>query len=169
MRKLLDNFGLYLAWLVAVTATAGSLYFSEVRAFVPCSLCWYQRIFMYPLVLILGLASFRQDKKIIPYVLPLSIVGGLIALWHVLEENIPSLSLPVCNVGVPCTLKYVNYLGFITIPVMSLTAFTLITLILFGVLKSRLVTRGPALSLRAERKSLQQQVVSGHERDDVTG
>jgi disulfide bond formation protein DsbB len=134
MRKFFNDFGLYLAWLVAVAATSGSLYFSEVRAFVPCSLCWYQRIFMYPLVFLLGIASFRQDKKIIPYVLPLSIFGGLIAFWHVLEENIPGLTIPVCNVGVPCNVKYVNYLGFITIPVMSLTAFTLITVILFAVL-----------------------------------
>lgn len=140
MRKLFNDFGLYFAWLVAVVAMSGSLYFSEVRAFVPCSLCWYQRIFMYPLVFILGIASFRQDKRIVPYVLPLSIIGGLIAFWHVLEENIPSLSIPVCNVGVPCTLKYVNYLGFITIPVMSLTAFTLITIILFGILRSSTVS-----------------------------
>jgi disulfide bond formation protein DsbB len=135
MRKLLDNFGLYFAWLVAIVAMSGSLYFSEVRAFVPCSLCWYQRIFMYPLVFILGIASFRQDKRIIPYILPLSILGGLIAAWHVLEENLPTLSIPMCNVGVPCTVKYVNYLGFITIPVMSLTAFTLITILLFGILR----------------------------------
>jgi disulfide bond formation protein DsbB len=147
MRKLLDDFGLYLAWLVAIVAMSGSLYFSEVRAFVPCSLCWYQRIFMYPLVFILGIASFRQDKKIIPYVLPLSIIGGLIAFWHVLEENIPGLTIPVCNVGVPCTLKYVNYLGFITIPVMSLTAFTLITIILFSILRSSTVTSRQTTSL----------------------
>jgi disulfide bond formation protein DsbB len=140
MKKLLDNFGLYFAWLVAIAATAGSLYFSEVRAFVPCSLCWFQRIFMYPLVVVLGIASFRQDKKIIPYVLPLSIIGGLIAAWHVLEENLPALELPICNVGVPCSVKYVNYLGFITIPVMSLTAFTLITTILVGVLRSSAMT-----------------------------
>jgi disulfide bond formation protein DsbB len=147
MRKFFNDFGLYLAWLVAVVATSGSLYFSEVRAFVPCSLCWYQRIFMYPLVFILGIASFRQDKRIIPYVLPLSLIGWLIAFWHVLEENIPSLSIPVCNVGVPCSLKYVNYLGFITIPVMSLTAFTLITLVLFGVLRSRAVPAMKVTSL----------------------
>lgn len=147
MRKLLNDFGLYFAWLVAVVAMSGSLYFSEVRAFVPCSLCWYQRIFMYPLVFILGIASFRQDKRIVPYVLPLSIIGGLIAFWHVLEENIPSLSIPVCNVGVPCTVKYVNYLGFITIPVMSLTAFTLITIILFGILRSSTVSSRQTTSL----------------------
>jgi disulfide bond formation protein DsbB len=147
MRKFFNDFGLYFAWLVAVVAMSGSLYFSEVRAFVPCSLCWYQRIFMYPLVFILGIASFRQDKRIVPYALPLAIIGGLIAFWHVLEENIPSLSIPVCNVGVPCTLKYVNYLGFITIPVMSLTAFTLITIILFGIVRSSTVIHQQTTSL----------------------
>ncbi len=137
MKKLFDNFGLYFAWLIAIAATAGSLYFSEVRAFVPCSLCWYQRIFMYPLVVVLGMASFRQDKRIIPYVLPLSITGGLIAAWHILEENLPALELPICNVGVPCSVKYVNYLGFITIPTMALTAFTLITVILIAVMRTQ--------------------------------
>jgi disulfide bond formation protein DsbB len=130
MKKLLNHYGLYLAWLVAVAATAGSLYFSEVRAFVPCSLCWFQRICMYPLVAILGIASFRQDKNIIPYVLPLSMIGGLTAAWHILEENLPALELPVCQVGVPCSVKYVNYFGFITIPTLALIAFTLITVIL---------------------------------------
>ncbi len=137
MKKLLDTFGLYFAWLVAIAAMTGSLYFSEVRAFVPCSLCWFQRICMYPLVVILGIASFRQDKKIIPYVLPLSILGGLIAAWHILEENLPALELPICNVGVPCSVKYVNYLGFITIPTMSLTAFVLITVISVAVWRTQ--------------------------------
>jgi disulfide bond formation protein DsbB len=150
MRKLFNDFGLYFAWLVAIVATSGSLYFSEVRAFVPCSLCWFQRIFMYPLVIILGIASFRQDKRIIPYVLPLAIFGGLIAFWHVLEENIPGLSIPMCNVGVPCTVKYVNYLGFITIPVMSLTAFTLITIFLVAVLKAQRPSAKQPLPASAE-------------------
>jgi disulfide bond formation protein DsbB len=152
MRKLLDNFGLYFAWLIAIIAMSGSLYFSEVRAFVPCSLCWYQRIFMYPLVFILGIASFRQDKRILPYVLTLSVLGGLIAAWHVLEENLPSVSLPMCNVGVPCTVKYVNYLGFITIPVMSLTAFTLITILLFAMLRLRSLSQ-QATSLSSAKVS----------------
>ncbi|MGL4611501.1 MAG: disulfide oxidoreductase [Trueperaceae bacterium] len=130
MGKFLNNFGLYLAWLIAVVAMSGSLYYSEVRAFVPCSLCWFQRICMYPLVVLLGIASFRQDKTIIPYALPLSILGGFIAAWHIVEENMPGLAIPMCNVGVPCSVKYVNYLGFITIPTLALTAFTLITVIL---------------------------------------
>jgi disulfide bond formation protein DsbB len=147
MKKLLETYGLYFAWLVAIAATVGSLYYSEVRAFVPCSLCWYQRILMYPLVIILGIASFRQDKHIIPYVLPLSIFGGLIALWHILEENLPALELPMCQVGVPCSVKYVNYLGFITIPTMSLTAFVLITAILLIIMRtSKKVSQSKPLS-----------------------
>jgi disulfide bond formation protein DsbB len=87
---------------------------------------------MYPLIIILGIASFRQDRGIVGYVLPLSIIGMLIAIWHVIEEN-TGVSIGMCNVGVPCTVKYINWLGFITIPVLSLTAFTLITAILIGV------------------------------------
>ena len=132
MSKVFDEFGLYLACVAAIAATGGSLYFSEVRHFVLCSLCWFQRIFMYPLVIILGIASFKQDKKIAGYVLPLSIIGMLIAIWHVIEEN-TGISIGMCNVGVPCTVKYIDWLGFITIPVLSLTAFTLITLVLSGV------------------------------------
>lgn len=138
--KLFDNYGLYLAWLVAIVATSGSLYFSEVRHFVPCSLCWFQRIFMYPLVIILGIASFRQDKGIIRYVLPLSIIGMLIAIWHVIEEN-TGVSIGMCNVGVPCTVKYINWLGFITIPVLSLTGFTLITMVLLGLRMNKVEDR----------------------------
>jgi disulfide bond formation protein DsbB len=122
------DYSLYLAWLVAIVATAGSLFFSEVRHFVPCTLCWYQRILMYPLVILLGIASFRNDKHIVPYVLPLSVLGFGIALFHVLEQNIPGFGAPqLCSAGVPCSVKYINWLGFISIPVLSLTAFTLIT------------------------------------------
>lgn len=136
MRRFLDEFGLYLAWLVALVAMGGSLYFSEVRQFVPCSLCWYQRILMYPLVFILGIASFRQDVGVRVYALPLSVLGGLIAIYHVLEQNVPGFGAPgLCRVGVPCSAKYINWLGFISIPVLSLTAFTLITALLLSLRK----------------------------------
>jgi disulfide bond formation protein DsbB len=130
----LREYGLYLAWIVAVVATAGSLYFSEVRLFVPCTLCWYQRILMYPLVILLGIASYRQDKGIIPYALPLSIFGGGIALFHYLEQKVPGFGAPnLCRAGgVPCSGEYINWLGFITIPFLALTAFILITLVLVG-------------------------------------
>ena len=138
MRKFYRHFGLYGAWLVAITATAGSLYFSEVRLFVPCSLCWYQRILMYPLVVILGIASYRQDQGIVRYALPLSILGGVVSLFHYLEQKVPGFSAPsLCRVGVPCTQEYINWLGFITIPFLALIAFTLITTLLIGLARSR--------------------------------
>ena len=131
---MLRNYGLYLAWLVALTATGGSLYFSEVMAFVPCVLCWYQRIFMYPLVILLGIASYRQDASIKIYALPLSIIGGLISLYHYLDQKVPNFGFPhVCSGGVPCDLQYINWMGFITIPFLALVAFALITAALVAV------------------------------------
>lgn len=137
MRGFFRDFGLYAAWLVAITATAGSLYFSEVRLFMPCSLCWYQRIMMYPLVIILGVASYRQDTGVVRYALPLSIPGGAVALFHYLEQKVPGFSAPsLCRMGVPCTQEYINWLGFITIPFLALVAFTLITVLLVGVARA---------------------------------
>jgi len=129
---------LYLAWLVALVATLGSLYFSEVRHFVPCTLCWYQRILMYPLSIVLGIASYREASTIRTYVLPLSILGMAFGLYQVLEQHIPGFGAPgLCRAGVPCSLHYIDWLGFITIPLLSLTAFTLITLLLGSLRRSR--------------------------------
>lgn len=137
MTRFFRDFGLYAAWLVALVATAGSLYFSEVRLFVPCTLCWYQRIMMYPLVIVLGIASYKQDKKIVAYALPFTALGGAVALFHYLEQKVPGFSAPtLCRVGVPCTQEYINWLGFITIPFLALTAFLLIALLLIGVARS---------------------------------
>lgn len=129
MMRLFDRYGLYFAWLVAIVAMGGSLYFSDVMGFVPCVLCWYQRIFMYPLVILLGIATFRQDKQITIYVLPLSIIGMFVSFYHVLIQQFPNLaSEATCKAGVPCTVDYIHLLGFITIPMMALAAFLLITL-----------------------------------------
>jgi disulfide bond formation protein DsbB len=124
------------ACLVAILATGGSLFYSEVMNFIPCTLCWYQRIFMYPLVIIIGIATYFSDVNIKKYVLSISIPGGLIALYHVLLQKIPAMkALEPCKQGIPCTFDYVDYLGFITIPIMSLTAFALITLLVWRVKK----------------------------------
>ena len=137
MNKLLNQYGLYFAWIVALIATAGSLYFSEVRGFVPCQLCWYQRILMYPEFILLGIASYRGDRNIAIYVLPLSILGLLIALYHYGEQKVPWLRVEgLCQVGVPCSGSYINELGFITIPFLSLVAFSLITFFLIASRKS---------------------------------
>ncbi|MDQ6419795.1 disulfide oxidoreductase [Paenibacillus sp. LHD-117] len=123
---------LYLAWLVAVVATLGSLYFSEIEGYIPCDLCWFQRILMYPLSVILGIAAFYNEHTIRKYVLPLSIVGMGISTFHYMMEKIPGFKeIRPCTQGVPCTTEWINWLGFITIPFLALTGFTLITILLF--------------------------------------
>jgi disulfide bond formation protein DsbB len=123
---------MYAAWLVSIIATLGSLYFSEVKGFIPCELCWYQRIFMYPLTLILGVATFQNDAGLKKLVLPMSIFGGIISFFHYLEQKVPGFGgIKPCASGVPCNAEYINWLGFVTIPFLALTAFTLITIFTF--------------------------------------
>lgn len=129
---------LYLAWLVSLVATLGSLWFSEVRGFVPCTLCWYQRILMYPLAIQLGIAAWRGDVSIIRYALPLTTLGGLIAAYHVLVQKIPDFGFAsTCRSGVPCNAAYIEWFGWVTIPVLSLSAFVLITILLGAVAATR--------------------------------
>ncbi|WP_042353811.1 disulfide oxidoreductase [Bacillus rubiinfantis] len=119
---------LLLAWITAITATLGSLYFSEVMHYIPCTLCWYQRILMYPLVIILGIAVYRSDRSSYIYVLPFSIIGMLLSGYHTLLQKLPALKqFEVCTSGVPCSKDYLNWFGFITIPMLAFTAFLLIT------------------------------------------
>ncbi|GGE07472.1 disulfide bond formation protein C [Marinithermofilum abyssi] len=126
------RYGLYLAWLVSLVAVGGSLYFSEIAGFVPCKLCWVQRIFMYPLAILLGIASYREDRSIVSYVLPFSVTGGLVSLFHYLEQKIPAVAnWAPCTVGVPCNGQYINWLGFITIPFLALTAFVMISVLMW--------------------------------------
>ncbi|WP_088051958.1 disulfide oxidoreductase [Virgibacillus dakarensis] len=125
----IKQFSLYVAWLVTVVATLGSLYFSEIRGFIPCELCWYQRILMYPLTLILGIATFQNDLAVKKYVLPIAIIGWSISLFHYLEQKVPGFAeIRPCANGVPCSAEYINWLGFVTIPFLALVAFTLIIL-----------------------------------------
>ncbi len=121
----------YVAWLVAIVATAGSLYFSEVRFFVPCALCWWQRIFMYPLVGLLAVALFTRDRHVWRYALPLALLGTGTAWYHYLIQRVPSLAAPgVCRGGVPCNVQYIEWFGFVTIPFLAGTAFAIITVLL---------------------------------------
>lgn len=132
MQRILQSYGLYFAWVVSLIATGGSLYFSEVLGFVPCSLCWFQRIFMYPLVFLLGITAYRNDHNVIPYIFPLTLIGGGISLFHYLEQKVPSLeSIAPCTIGVPCSQMYINWFGFVTIPFLALVAFILITIFLW--------------------------------------
>lgn len=122
------EYSLFISWAAAFIATLGSLYFSEVMKYIPCDLCWVQRIFMYPLVIIIGVAIVKKDYNIYRYVLPLSIIGGLISIYHYMLQKMPVIANYANTCGVvPCTGEYINWLGFITIPLLALTAFSIIT------------------------------------------
>lgn len=133
MRSFFRDYGIYMAWLVSLVATAGSLYLSEVLHYEPCKLCWFQRIFMYPQVVLLGIAAYRQDRSIITYAIPLSVIGGTISIYHYALQKVPFMSeLLPCRVGIPCNFDYINWLGFITIPLLALIAAILIIVFLWA-------------------------------------
>jgi len=124
---------LFLCWLLVSMSTMGSLFFSYVMEFAPCVVCWYQRICLFPLVLILAVGLFPFDTKVVKFALPLAIAGWLTAFYHTLlySEIIPE-SIQPCNKGVSCTEKYIDLFGFLTIPMLSLLSFTaVITLLIF--------------------------------------
>lgn len=126
------NNALYLAWVVSLIATGGSLYLSEVLHYIPCELCWFQRIFMYPQAILLGIACYRNDRGIIPYVLPLSVIGGFISIYHYAKQKIPGFAeLLPCSAGVPCNKDYLDWFGIITIPLLALIAFVMISVLLW--------------------------------------
>ena len=129
---------LFIALLAAWIATLGSLYFSEVAGFVPCKLCWVQRIFMYPLAEILLVAVLRRDDNVPYYVLPLSLIGMSVSTYHYLLQKTDLFTEgAVCSGGVPCNIDYINWLGFITIPFLALTAFVIITIAMVFFLANR--------------------------------
>lgn len=116
------------AWLVAIIATLGSLSFSEILGYTPCELCWYQRILMYPLAVILGIAVFRGERQVIWYALPLAVPGMLLAGYHYLYQKLPVLQQArECTGAVSCSDQSAQWLGFITIPLLSFTAFLIIS------------------------------------------
>jgi len=119
-----------LAWVVALLATAGSLYFSEVAHFEPCLLCWYQRIAMYPLVVILGVGALRRERAAAVYAGVLAAIGLVVAAYHVALEWFPALSTGACDPSNPCTLIWFRVFGFISLPTLALVAFGLILTIL---------------------------------------
>lgn len=121
---------LSLAFVVAAVATAGSLYFSEVAHFPPCSLCWYQRICMYPLVPLLGIAAWRRDTGIRLYAAALAGIGALVSTYHVVLERYPTLESSACDPTNPCTLIWVRRFGYLTIPAMALSGFAVILTLL---------------------------------------
>lgn len=124
---------LKMAFSISLAATLGSLFYSEVAGYEPCKLCWVQRIFMYPQVFLLGFALWKKDKAIFNYSLILSVIGGAIALYHYLLQLGIAPSVPCSAVGysISCSKLFVLSYGYLTIPLMSFTAFVLISLVIF--------------------------------------
>lgn len=114
--------------IIALLGVLGSLFFSEVMKLPPCLLCWYQRILIYPIAIIGIVAVSRQDRKFYTYVLPLSLIGLVINIYHnLLYWNILPESIAPCTEGISCTTKYFEWFGFITIPFLAFVSFALIT------------------------------------------
>lgn len=128
----ISTYGIKFAFVVALTATLGSLFYSEIAGYTPCKLCWFERIFMYPQVVILGMAVWKKDKNIIDYSMVLLIVGAFIAGYHYLMQVGFISALPCSALGysASCSQRFVMQYGYITIPMMALTAFILIFLTL---------------------------------------
>lgn len=128
---------LFLCWLLVSASVTGSLFFSYVLEFEPCVLCWYQRICLFPLVLILAAGLFPFDKNVVKYSLPLAVAGGLTALYHtLLYAGIIPEDIQPCSKGVSCTEKYIELFGFISIPMLSFFAFSTVIALLI-ILKKR--------------------------------
>lgn len=130
----LSNKAIFLSFLIATSATLGSLFFSEIMHFIPCSMCWYQRIFMYPLVLIFLMGLLYPDDKTYKYSIPIVLVGLFFAIYHnlLMFGIIPESAVP-CASGVPCSVEYIDWFGFVTIPFLSLVAYlSIFLLLIFG-------------------------------------
>jgi disulfide bond formation protein DsbB len=121
---------IYVSWLINIISLAGSLYFSNVMMLPPCTLCWAQRICIFPMSILLAVGFIKKDHNVFSYAIPLAIIGWLISVYHnLLYYKIIPKAITACTSGVSCTDKQIEYLGFITIPLMALTSLTL-TLIL---------------------------------------
>jgi disulfide bond formation protein DsbB len=128
LRAALWGYELWAAFVVSAVATGGSLFFSEVAHFVPCELCWYQRICMYPLSLITLLAAIRGDFRVARYLLALPLVGACVSVYHLLVENAVVGQSSACLVSAPggCSTKWIDEFGYVTIPTLALTGFVLL-------------------------------------------
>lgn len=126
------DFLLYAAWAVALLATVGSLFFSEVMGLPPCVLCWYQRIAMYPLVPVIATGILVRDRRVRAYALPLALAGLAVSVYHnLLYYGVIPETLTPCSEGASCTERQIEWFGFVTIPLMGLASFVAVALCLF--------------------------------------
>lgn len=132
IRRALEGYELWAAFLVAAIGTGGSLFFSEIAGFIPCELCWYQRICMYPLSLLLLFAAAHDDRRVVRYLLPLPLVGACVSVYHLLVENKVVGQSQACLLSAPggCGVKWINEFGYVTIPTLALSGFLLLLVLL---------------------------------------
>ncbi|HET8528522.1 MAG TPA: disulfide bond formation protein B [Gaiellaceae bacterium] len=130
VRTLLWGYELWAAFVVAAIATGGSLFLSDVAGFVPCEMCWFQRICMYPLSILTLLTAWRGDTRAARYLLPFPVVGACVSIYHILIENHVVATPQACQVGAGCTVKWIDYFGYMTIPTLALTGFVLLIVFL---------------------------------------
>lgn len=127
LRAILWGYELWAAFVVAAVATGGSLFFSEIAGFIPCELCWYQRICMYPLSILTLFAAVHRDHRFARYLLPVPVVGAGISIYHLLVENAVVAEPTECRIGgAGCAVKWINEFGYMTIPTLALTGFVLL-------------------------------------------
>jgi disulfide bond formation protein DsbB len=124
---------LFFAWLIATVSTLTALFLGEIMGYTPCVLCWYQRIAMFPLVLILAAGLFPFDPRVLRYSLPLAVTGWLLAMFHWgVASGVIAESMTPCSKGVPCSVEQIVWFGFLTLPMLSVFAFSgIIALLLF--------------------------------------
>ena len=132
VRERLEGYELWLAFLIASLSGAGSLFFSEVADFPPCKLCWFQRTFMYPVAITTLLAAAFDDRRAARYLLPLPVLGLGFSVYHVLVERGVVAESSSCQISAPggCAVKWVDELGYVTIPTLAGTAFALLIVVL---------------------------------------
>lgn len=132
LKQVIGSYNRETALLIALTATLGSLYLSNIKGWSPCRLCWFQRIFMYPLVILIGAGIFTKDKDLKDYVLPVAIIGSPIAFIHSLIQRYDQFSSAGCSITeISCSTEFTFHFGYITIPVMAFTAFIAIIILIW--------------------------------------
>ncbi|MFB6145677.1 MAG: disulfide oxidoreductase [Candidatus Nanohaloarchaea archaeon] len=131
-KQVLSHYYREISFIFALTATSGSLYLSNILGWEPCRLCWFQRIFMYPLVVLLGVSILFRDDDVRDYVIPMVVIGGSISVYHYLVQRITQFHSAGCSVlSLSCETKYTFYFDYVTIPMMALTAFLVIAVIMW--------------------------------------
>lgn len=142
LRAFIEERGSWLAFLVAAGAVSASLYYSESVGFIPCEFCWYQRIAMYPLAVILLIAGITRDERAVRYVLPIAVIGIGLSIYHYQLQLFPDQASS-CSSGVPCHARYVEEFGFVSIPLMALCGFLAVIALQVAMWRARSIEVSP--------------------------